>query len=61
MNDIFREWLDDFVIVYINDILIYSSSMEEHAEHLERLREKQVVCEAREVRIWGDGSVLSWA
>jgi len=33
-NDIFREWLDDFVVVYIDDILIYSGSLEEHAEHL---------------------------
>jgi hypothetical protein len=34
MNDIFREWLDDFIVVYIDDILIYSNSLEEHAEHL---------------------------
>jgi hypothetical protein len=34
MNDIFREWLDDFVVVCINNILVYSNSMEEHAEHL---------------------------
>jgi hypothetical protein len=27
MNDIFREWLDDFVVVYIDDILIYSGSI----------------------------------
>jgi hypothetical protein len=26
MNDIFRQWLDDFVVVYIDDILIYSGS-----------------------------------
>jgi hypothetical protein len=46
MNDIFREWLDDFVIVYINDILISSGSLEEHAEHLrkvfQRLRENKL-------------------
>jgi len=46
MNDIFREWLDDFVVVYINDILIYSSSLEEHEEHLrkvfQRLRENKL-------------------
>jgi hypothetical protein len=45
-NDIFREWLDDFVVVYINDILIYSGSLEEHAEHLrkvfQRLRENKL-------------------
>ncbi len=34
MNDIFQEWLDDFVVVYVDDILIYSNSMEEHVEHL---------------------------
>jgi hypothetical protein len=46
MNDIFHEWLDDFVVVYIDDILIYSSSLEEHAEHLrkvfQRLRENKL-------------------
>jgi hypothetical protein len=46
MNDIFREWLDDFVVVYIDDILIYSSSVGEHAEHLrkmfQRLRENKL-------------------
>jgi len=46
VNDIFREWLDDFVVVYIDDILIYSGSLEEHAEHLQkvfpRLRENKL-------------------
>jgi hypothetical protein len=46
MNDIFREWLDDFVVVYIDDILIYRSSLEEHVEHLrkvfQRLRENKL-------------------
>jgi hypothetical protein len=46
MNDIFREWLDDFVVIYIDDILIYSGSLEEHAEHLckvfQRLRENKL-------------------
>ncbi len=37
MNDIFREWFDDFVIVYIDDILIYSSSLEKHDEHLRKV------------------------
>jgi hypothetical protein len=40
MNDIFQEWLDDFVVVYIDDTLIYSDSLEEHAEHLRKVFQK---------------------
>lgn len=34
MNDIFREHLDKFVIVYLDDIIVFSNSVEEHKEHL---------------------------
>ncbi len=43
MNDIFREWLDDFVVVYIHDILIYNSSLEELREN--KLYAKLEKCE----------------
>jgi len=34
MNRIFRPFLDKFVVVFIDDILIYSKTQQEHTEHL---------------------------
>jgi hypothetical protein len=34
MNKVFMEYLDNFVVVFINDILIYSKDEEEHEKHL---------------------------
>ena len=46
MNGIFKPYLDLFVIVFIDDILIYSKSRKEHEEHLkivlELLRKKSL-------------------
>jgi hypothetical protein len=45
MNSVFMDYLDKFVVVFIDDILIYSQSEAEHAGHLrmvlQRLREHQ--------------------
>jgi hypothetical protein len=34
MNKVFMEYLDKFVMVFIDDILVYSRSEEEHERHL---------------------------
>jgi hypothetical protein len=34
MNNIFSQYLDKFVVVFIDDILVYSKTEEEHDEHL---------------------------
>jgi hypothetical protein len=46
MNSVFMDYLDKFVVVFIDDLLIYSQSEAEHADHLkmvlQRLREHQL-------------------
>jgi len=58
MNMIFRSFLDKFVVVFINDILIYSRNQEEHAEHLRLvlgvLREKQIYVKLSKCEFWMD-------
>lgn len=46
MNETFRDYLDDFVLAFLDDVLIYSNSLEEHERHvrlvLERLRQAKL-------------------
>ena len=46
MNDVLYEFLDHFVVVYLDDIVIYSENLNEHEKHLtmvfQRLREHQL-------------------
>jgi hypothetical protein len=40
MNKVFMEYLDKFVVVFIDDILVFSKNEEEHAEHLRLVLQK---------------------
>jgi hypothetical protein len=46
MNKVFMEYLDKFIVVFFDDILVYSRSEEEHKEHLrlalQKLREHRL-------------------
>jgi hypothetical protein len=56
MNSVFMDYLDKFVEVFINDILIYSQNEEEHKEHLkmvlQRLREHQLYAKLSKCESW---------
>ena len=40
INDTLREYLDDFVITYLNDILIYSDDLKMHCSHVHKILRK---------------------
>ena len=56
MNRVFEEYLDKFIIVFIDNILVYSCSMEEHELHLkivlEKLREKKLYAKFLKCKFW---------
>ena len=56
MNGVFRDFLDEFVIIFIDDILVYSKTREDHERHLrvvlERLREQQLFAKLSKCSFW---------
>jgi hypothetical protein len=56
MNKVFMEELDKFVVVFIDDILIYSKSREDHEHHLRivlgRLRAHQLYAKLSKCELW---------
>jgi hypothetical protein len=56
MNKVFMEYLDMFVVVFINDILVYSKTKEKHEEHLrlvlEQLRANQLYAKFSKCKFW---------
>jgi hypothetical protein len=56
MNKVFMEYLDKFVVVFIDDILIFSKNEEEHDEHLrlvlQKLRENQLYAKLSKCEFW---------
>src|SRR3954466_11031070 len=56
MSGIFRPYLNKFVVVFVDDILIYSTTKEEHAEHLrialQLLRDNQLYAKLSKCEFW---------
>ena len=53
MNKVSMEFLDKFVVVFLDEILVYSKNEEEHKEHLrlvlDKLREHQLYAKSANV------------
>ncbi len=64
MNDIFRDMLDRWVIVHIDDILIYSDTPEEHVRHvrsvLKRLLQHQLYAKAEKCEFHRTNTFLGY-
>jgi len=58
MNRVFKEYLDKFIVVFIDDILVYSKSLEEHEQHLrfvlQILYEKKLYAKFSKCDFWLD-------
>ena len=58
MNKVFMEYLDKLIMIFINDILIYSKNEEEHEEHLrlvlQKLKENQLYAKLSKCEFWLD-------
>ena len=58
MNRVFHDYLDQFIVVFIDDILIYSKMSKEHEEHLrkalERLRREKLYAKLEKCEFWLD-------
>ena len=56
MNRVFQPYLDRFVVVFIDDILVYSETEEKHDEHLrivlQVLREKELYAKFSKCEFW---------
>jgi hypothetical protein len=58
MNKVFMDYLDTFVVIFIDDILVYSKSEAEHEKHLklvlQRLREDKMYAKLSKCKFWID-------
>ena len=58
MNKVFHNYLDNFIIVFIDDILVYSKTREDHEIHLrmtlERLLSEQLYTRFSKCEFWMD-------
>ena len=56
MNRVFHPYLDSFVVVFIDDILVYSKTREEHEEHLRivlhTLKDRQLYAKLSKCEFW---------
>ena len=63
MNDIFREEIAErWVMIYMDNILVFSENVEEHKKHINQILGKigktQIIPQAREMLVWPDNDQI---
>ena len=63
MNQIFKDYLDEFVIIFVDDILIYSKDEDHHAKHLkiivmQTLKDQKLYTKFKKYEFWLDSVVF---
>jgi len=55
MNRIFEDYIDDFLVIFLNDLLIFSKDPKEHAKHMkivfQKLRENSLYLKPKKCKL----------
>ena len=62
MNRVFKPYVDQFMVVFIDDILVYSKSMDDHVKHLrtvlQTLRDHQLYAKFSKCDFWTESAAF---
>ena len=64
MKDVLSNYIDDFVLVFLDGILVYYRTMEQHIEHLgrvlEALKTNSLFCQGKKMQCHDQGGKIPW-
>jgi hypothetical protein len=61
MNKVFMEYLDKFIVVFIDDILIFSKTEDTSETSVGKAQGRLTICQVQQMQILVNRSCFSWA